>query len=156
MSEDSGLNSGLKQRHMTLIAIGGTIGAGLFVGSGVVIHAAGPAALISFLLAGVLIMLVMRMLGEMAVARPAVGSFYEYARIGLGDWAGFVIGWLYLNRPRFRDWPEATRGWLLCQHRGSTPTSSVSGPRGSSGRRVSRIPSYRSTRRWSGSVSGPG
>ena len=95
MSEDSGLNSGLKQRHMTLIAIGGTIGAGLFVGSGVVMHAAGPAALISFLLAGVLIMLVMRMLGEMAVARPAVGSFYEYARIGLGDWAGFVIGWLY-------------------------------------------------------------
>lgn len=92
---ESGLNAGLKQRHMTLIAIGGTIGAGLFVGSGVVIHAAGPAALISFLLAGVLIMFVMRMLGEMATARPAVGSFYEYARLGLGDWAGFVIGWLY-------------------------------------------------------------
>jgi GABA permease len=80
---------------MTLISIGGTIGAGLFVGSGVVINTAGPAAIISFLLAGVLVMLVMRMLGEMAVARPAVGSFYEYARISLGDWAGFTIGWLY-------------------------------------------------------------
>jgi len=91
----SGLNQGLKQRHMTLISIGGTIGAGLFVGSGVVIHAAGPAALISFFVAGILVMLVMRMLGEMATAIPAVGAFYEYARIGLGDWAGFVIGWLY-------------------------------------------------------------
>lgn len=92
---ETGLNAGLKQRHMTLIAIGGTIGAGLFVGSAVVIHAAGPAAIISFALAGTLIMFVMRMLGEMATARPAVGSFYEYARIGLGDWAGFVVGWLY-------------------------------------------------------------
>lgn len=93
--EKTALKQGLKQRHMTLISIGGTIGAGLFVGSGVVIHQAGPAALLSFLLAGVLVMLVMRMLGEMAVARPAVGSFYEYARVGLGDWAGFSIGWLY-------------------------------------------------------------
>lgn len=93
--ETGGLSQGLKQRHMTLISIGGTIGAGLFVGSGVVINSAGPAAIFSFLLAGVLVMLVMRMLGEMAVARPAVGSFYEYARIGLGDWAGFVVGWLY-------------------------------------------------------------
>ncbi|GGF41455.1 GABA permease [Marmoricola endophyticus] len=90
-----GLKQGLRQRHMTLISIGGTIGAGLFVGSGVVIGDTGPAALISFLLAGVLVMLVMRMLGEMAVARPAVGSFYEYARVGLGEWAGFTVGWLY-------------------------------------------------------------
>lgn len=94
-SSTAGLSQGLKQRHMTLIAIGGTIGAGLFVGSGVVIHAAGPGALISFLIAGVLITLVMRMLGEMAVAEPAIGSFYEYARVGLGNWAGFSIGWLY-------------------------------------------------------------
>lgn len=93
--EASGLCQGLKQRHMTLISIGGTIGAGLFVGSGVVINTAGPAAIFSFLIAGVLVMLVMRMLGEMAVARPAVGSFFEYARVGLGERAGFVIGWLY-------------------------------------------------------------
>ncbi len=89
------LRHSLKQRHMTLIAIGGTIGAGLFVGSGVVIHQTGPAVILSFLLAGVLAVLVMRMLGEMAVARPAVGSFYEYARLALGNWGGFTIGWLY-------------------------------------------------------------
>ena len=67
--QNEGLHQALKQRHMTLISIGGTIGAGLFVGSGVVINSTGPGALLSFLLAGVLVMLVMRMLGEMAVAR---------------------------------------------------------------------------------------
>lgn len=89
------LRQSLRQRHMTLIAIGGVIGAGLFVGSGVVIHETGPAAIVSFFLAGILSVLVMRMLGEMAAARPAVGAFYEYARLALGHWAGFTVGWLY-------------------------------------------------------------
>jgi GABA permease len=86
---------------MTMIALGGVIGAGLFVGSGVVIQAAGPAAVISFLITGLLVVLVMRMLGEMAVALPAVGSFYEYARLAfsdrpaLGELAGFLTGWMY-------------------------------------------------------------
>ncbi|HTD74205.1 MAG TPA: GABA permease, partial [Steroidobacteraceae bacterium] len=66
---------------MMMIAFGGVIGAGLFVGSGVVIKSAGPAAVVSFAITGLLIVLVMRMLGEMAVALPAVGSFYEYARL---------------------------------------------------------------------------
>ncbi len=89
------LSQGLKQRHMTMIAFGGIIGAGLFVGSGAVIHETGPAAVLSYLLAGTLIVLVMRMLGEMAVANPTVGSFAEYARGALGGWAGFSVGWLY-------------------------------------------------------------
>ncbi|MGA2189190.1 MAG: amino acid permease [Steroidobacteraceae bacterium] len=86
---------------MTMIALGGVIGAGLFVGSGVVIKAAGPAAVLSFVITGMLVVLVMRMLGEMAVALPAVGSFYEYARLAfedrpaLGELAGFVTGWMY-------------------------------------------------------------
>ena len=86
---------------MTMIGLGGVIGAGLFVGSGVVIRAAGPAALISFVITGLLVVLVMRMLGEMAVAVPAVGSFYEYARLAfsdrprLGELAGFLTGWMY-------------------------------------------------------------
>ncbi|MGH3435051.1 MAG: amino acid permease [Sciscionella sp.] len=80
---------------MNLIALGGVIGAGLFVGSGVVIHATGPAAVVSFLIAGCLIVLVMRMLAEMAVAKPAVGSFYVYAREALGNRAGFTVGWMY-------------------------------------------------------------
>ncbi|MFI9024915.1 amino acid permease [Streptomyces sp. NPDC053560] len=94
-TESAGLRGELKQRHMRLIALGGVIGAGLFVGSGVVIEDAGPAAIISFMLAGGLVILVMRMLGEMAVARPSVGSFYAYARLALGNWGGFTIGWLY-------------------------------------------------------------
>ncbi|MBR7940852.1 amino acid permease [Burkholderia cenocepacia] len=97
----SDLKCGLKQRHMTMIALGGVIGAGLFVGSGVVIQQTGPAAILSFLITGGLVVLVMRMLGEMACAMPAVGSFYEYARLAFGNWrgpgrmAGFLTGWMY-------------------------------------------------------------
>jgi GABA permease len=80
---------------MQMIALGGVIGAGLFVGSGVVISSAGPAAVISFALTGTLVMLVMRMLGEMAVAYPVVGGFYEYSRLALGELAGFLTGWMY-------------------------------------------------------------
>ncbi|MDT7600301.1 MAG: permease [Pseudonocardiales bacterium] len=90
-----GLRRTLKRRHMNLIALGGVIGAGLFVGSGVVIHATGPAAIVSFLIAGAIIVSVMRMLAEMAVARPAVGSFYAYTREALGPRAGFLVGWMY-------------------------------------------------------------
>ncbi|WP_344425612.1 amino acid permease [Amycolatopsis minnesotensis] len=80
---------------MNLIALGGVIGAGLFVGSGVVIQSAGPAAVISFLIAGLITVLIMRMLAEMTVARPALGSFYVYAREALGNRAGFAVGWMY-------------------------------------------------------------
>jgi len=90
-----GLRRSLRRRHMQMIALGGVIGAGLFVGSGVVIGAAGPAAVISFALTGLLVVLVMRMLGEMAVAYPAVGGFYEYNRLALGELAGFLTGWMY-------------------------------------------------------------
>jgi GABA permease len=92
---DARLAQSLKRRHMTMIALGGVIGAGLFVGSGVVIASTGPATSVSFLLTGLLVVLVMRMLGELATALPAAGSFYEYARLALGDLAGFVTGWMY-------------------------------------------------------------
>ena len=94
-AEASGLRRSLRRRHMHMIALGGVIGAGLFVGSGVVIAAAGPAAVISFALTGTLVVLVMRMLGEMAVAYPAIGGFYEYNRLALGELAGFLTGWMY-------------------------------------------------------------
>ncbi|MCQ4212996.1 amino acid permease [Streptomyces longispororuber] len=90
-----GLKAGLKNRHLSMIAIGGVIGAGLFVGSGSGIAAAGPAILISYALVGAMVVLVMRMLGEMAAARPSSGSFSAYADQALGRWAGFSIGWLY-------------------------------------------------------------
>src|SRR5580704_4520660 len=96
MSADpSGLRRSLQRRHMQMIALGGVIGAGLFVGSGVVVSAAGPAAVVSFAITGLLVVLVMRMLGEMAVAYPAVGGFYEYSHLALGDLAAFLTGWMY-------------------------------------------------------------
>jgi GABA permease len=89
------LSRSLRPRHVTMISIGGIIGAGLFVGSSAAIAATGPAIVLSYLLTGILILLVMRMLGEMAVALPNVRAFTEFARVGLGPWAGFVAGWLY-------------------------------------------------------------
>jgi L-asparagine transporter-like permease len=78
-----------------MITIGGIIGAGLFVGSSAAIAAAGPACVISYALTGAVVFLIMRMLGEMAVANPQVRSFTEFSRLGLGHWAGFSVGWLY-------------------------------------------------------------
>ncbi|MFG1932152.1 amino acid permease [Mycobacterium sp. NPDC048908] len=89
------LKKALNQRQLRMIAIGGVIGAGLFVGSGVVIADTGPGAFITYALAGVLIIMVMRMLAEMAVAHPSTGSFADYSRDALGHWAGFSVGWLY-------------------------------------------------------------
>jgi len=85
----------LKSRHVTMITLGGIIGASLFVGSGNVIRSVGPAAVLSYLIGGLLVFFAMRMLGEMAAARPTTGSFMEYARRSLGDWAGYFVGWLY-------------------------------------------------------------
>src|SRR5690349_25122855 len=89
------LKKGLNDRQLRMIAIGGVIGAGLFVGSGVVIKSTGPASFIAYALCGFLVIMVMRMLAEMAVANPSTGSFADYARASLGGWAGFSVGWLY-------------------------------------------------------------
>ncbi|OOC57089.1 MULTISPECIES: amino acid permease [Nocardiopsis] len=80
---------------MALIAIGGSVGAGLFIGSGAVIQLAGPAAVLSYVLAGALVFFTLRALGEMVVAVPAGGSFSDYARLAFGPRAGFIIGWVY-------------------------------------------------------------
>lgn len=89
------LKAGLRERHVTMISIAGVIGAGLFIGSGSAIATAGPAVLLAYLFAGTLVVLVMRMLGEMAAARPDSGSFSTYADRAIGPWAGFTVGWLY-------------------------------------------------------------
>jgi len=93
--DGNGLSRSLQPRHMFMITIGGIIGAGLFVGSSSAIATAGPAVVVSYALTGLLILLVMRMLGEMAVSMQGVRSFTEFARAGLGNWAGFSVGWLY-------------------------------------------------------------
>src|SRR3954453_2045450 len=89
------LKKGLSDRQLRMIAMGGVIGAGLFVGSGVVISSTGPGAFLSYAITGLLIIMVMRMLGEMAVANPSTGSFADYSRNAMGAWAGFSTAWLY-------------------------------------------------------------
>ena len=94
-SSGNQLEGGLKSRHLTMLSIAGVIGGALFVGSGKVIANAGPAAILAYLGGGILVVLVMRMLGEMAVAQPDTGSFSTFADRAIGRWAGFTIGWLY-------------------------------------------------------------
>lgn len=89
------LSNSLKSRHLTMMSIAGVIGGSLFVGSGTIIHNTGPAAVLAYLLGGVVVVLIMRMLGEMATASPDTGSFSTYADQAIGRWAGFTIGWLY-------------------------------------------------------------
>ncbi|RKT09287.1 aromatic amino acid permease [Streptomyces sp. 1114.5] len=95
MSEDRSVSRGLRQRHIAMIALGGAIGAGLFVGSGVGIAAAGPGIVVSYVVAGALTVVVMRMLGEMSAAHPDSGSFAAHAARAWGPWAGLLAGWMY-------------------------------------------------------------
>ncbi|WP_367139116.1 MULTISPECIES: amino acid permease [Streptomyces] len=93
--QGSPLSNGLKQRHLSMIALGGVIGAGLFVGSGAGIAAAGPSIVLAYAVSGLLVMFVMRMLGEMSAANPASGSFSVHADRAIGPWAGFTAGWMF-------------------------------------------------------------
>ncbi|SEN29253.1 amino acid permease [Lihuaxuella thermophila] len=86
---------GLSDRHIQLIAIGGAIGVGLFLGSAKAIQTAGPALMLSYALGGLVIFFIMRALGELAIYRPISGSFSTYAAEFIGPWAGFATGWTY-------------------------------------------------------------
>jgi AAT family amino acid transporter len=94
-ARDEHLRRSLSHRQIQLIAIGGAIGVGLFLGSGKAISEAGPAVLLCYLGAGAIVFLMMRALGEMAVERPVAGSFSTYAEEYVGAWAGFATGWTY-------------------------------------------------------------
>jgi len=89
------LSRSLTSRHVTMISFGGIMGAGLFVGSSVAILSVGPAVVFSYLIAGLLMLFVMRMMAEMACSQPGARSFVEFVRAGLGNGAAFVAGWLY-------------------------------------------------------------
>ena len=90
-----GLHPGLTRRQISMMGLGGAIGAGLFVGSGEAISIAGPAVLVSYLVAGGIVVLVMAMLAEMVAARPSSGAFSSYAQKAMGRSAGSAVGWLY-------------------------------------------------------------
>jgi amino acid transporter, AAT family len=93
--ENEGLERGLSNRHIQLIALGGAIGVGLFYGSTSTIKLAGPSIVFSYLIGGIIIFAIMRALGEMAVAEPVSGSFSSYANRYLGPFAGYLTGWTY-------------------------------------------------------------
>lgn len=93
--EDEGYARSLSNRQVQMIAIGGAIGVGLFLGSGSRLAAAGPSLVLSYALCGVAAFFVMRALGELVLHRPTAGSFVSYAREFIGPWAGFASGWLY-------------------------------------------------------------
>ncbi|TWS24471.1 amino acid permease [Tsukamurella sputi] len=89
------LRRSMKPRQLIMISLGGAIGAGLFVGTGAAVGVAGPAIAVSFLIAGLVVVLVMRMMGELVAADPASGAFSVHAEKALGPVAGRTIGWLY-------------------------------------------------------------
>ena len=95
MNDSSEMKRGLKNRHLQMIALGGAIGTGLFYGSASTIALAGPAVMLSYLIGGVVIFFIMRMLGEMAVDEPVSGSFSYYATKYWGKFPGFLSGWNY-------------------------------------------------------------
>jgi AAT family amino acid transporter len=94
-AEGTHLTRGLQSRHIQLIAIGGTIGVGLFLGSAKAIHNAGPGLLLSYIIGGIAIFFIMRALGELLTYRPVAGSFASYADEFISPFAGFLTGWTY-------------------------------------------------------------
>lgn len=90
-----GYQRGLGARQIQMIAIGGAIGTGLFLGAGKAISKAGPSLILAYAIAGLVIFFIMRALGELLMYRPVSGSFAEYAREFVGPFAGFVTGWTY-------------------------------------------------------------
>lgn len=95
MSENQNLSRGLKNRHVQLLAIGGAIGTGLFLGSGRSIHLAGPSILFAYMITGVILFFVMRALGELLLSNLNYHSFVDFVYDYLGSTAAFITGWTY-------------------------------------------------------------
>jgi L-asparagine transporter-like permease len=89
------LSKTLRARHLAMISIGGIIGAGVFVGSSTAISTIGPAVVLSYIFAGIVVFMVIKILARMALDQPGLGAFTEYVRVSLGPNAGFISGWLY-------------------------------------------------------------
>ncbi len=93
--EDAGYHKDMRPRQLQMIAIGGAIGTGLFLGAGGRLHSAGPGLFLVYAICGAFVFLILRALGELVLHRPSSGSFVSYAREFFGEKAAFVAGWLY-------------------------------------------------------------
>ncbi|MER5887608.1 amino acid permease [Streptomyces sp. NPDC001941] len=100
---DAGYRKDLKSRHINMIAIGGAIGTGLFLGAGGRLHDAGPSLFIAYAVCGVFAFFVVRALGELVLYRPSSGAFVSYAREFMGEKGAYTAGWLY-----FLNWSTTT------------------------------------------------
>lgn len=115
ISRESGLARQLSSRQMAMIAIGGAIGTGLFLGSSLAVHTAGPAVILSYFLGALLTLLLMGALSEMAVAHPTAGSFGVYAELYIAPWAGFVVRYTYWAVQCIAIGGEATAAAIYCR-----------------------------------------
>src|SRR5580704_9443928 len=95
VAREAGLHKGLTQAQVVMIGLGGAIGTGLFMGSGIAIGYAGPSVLVSYAIAGFIAVVMVFSLSEMAVVHPTAGSFGTYAETYLSPWAGFVVRYTY-------------------------------------------------------------
>ena len=102
-SEDAGYHKSLKPRQLQMIAIGGAIGTGLFLGAGGRLASAGPGLFLVYALCGIFVFFILRAMGELVLHRPSSGSFVSYAREFLGEKAAYVAGWMY-----FLNWAMTT------------------------------------------------
>src|SRR5437899_7984785 len=109
------LSRQLSGRQLTMIAIGGAIGTGLFLGSSLAVRLAGPAVILTYLLGAVIALLLMGALSEMAVAHPAAGSFGVYAELYVSPWAGFVVRYTYWAAQTIAIGGEATAAAIFCR-----------------------------------------
>jgi L-asparagine transporter-like permease len=114
LKKEEGLSRQLSTRQMAMMAIGGAIGTGLFLGSSLAVHTAGPAVLVSYLLGAGIALLLMGALSEMAVAHPTAGSFGVYAELYINRWAGFTVRYTYWACQCIAIGGEATAVAIYC------------------------------------------
>src|ERR1700730_3840723 len=93
--EDEGYHKGLKNRQIQMIALGGAIGTGLFLGAGGRLASAGPGLFLAYAVCGIFVFFILRALGELVLHRPSSGSFVSYAREFYGEKLAFAVGWMY-------------------------------------------------------------
>ena len=114
-AEKEQLSRQLSSRQLTMMGLGGAIGTGLFLGSSLAVHAAGPGVIVSYLIGAVIALLLMGALSEMAVAHPTAGSFGIYAELYLNPWAGFTVRYTYWAAQCIAIGGEATAISIYCQ-----------------------------------------